>query len=281
MSELPEVLPLEAWRYAHGWTRGEVAARLDAAYVADNLAPPGVSASTLCKWEHGERRPSSERVDYLCQVYRTRPDRLGFGVDHSPGDTDHLTSIGLVDAWPHASQQSEQDLIHRVQSAHRRINLFGLTRNFYARDELLPLLEEVASSVPVRIYVMDPFCASRKDRYRIEPAEASMEDPERYIREVLRPIGEAVNRVPNGGLQVFTYNFPCSFAIEEIDDVCRVMLYGHGVRGTQGPLLIFSDGPGHRYFSDQVRWLERLARSTPEPEPWRAKGLVVEPLALP
>jgi hypothetical protein len=73
---------------------------------------------------------------------------------------------------------------------------------------------------------------------------------------------------------VFQFNFPVSFAIEEIDDVCRVMLYGHGKRSTQGPIITFTDGSSlHRYFVDQIRWLEQLATGdTPEPWPARASS---------
>src|SRR4051812_36325692 len=80
---LPEVFPLEAWRFANGWTRSEVSARLDLLYQSADLAPPGIDQASICRWEHGERRPSDERIEYLCRLYRTRPDRLGYGADHS------------------------------------------------------------------------------------------------------------------------------------------------------------------------------------------------------
>jgi hypothetical protein len=94
---------------------------------------------------------------------------------------------------------------------------------------------------------MDPYCESRRDRYRLEPVEAAMENPSRYMREVVRPLYAAAERVapaalPSAGMRVYTYNFPCSFAIEKIDRTCRVMLYGHGKRGTEGPILVFSEG---------------------------------------
>ena len=55
--EIPEMLALEAWRLAHGWSRTEVSARLDALYLADGLVPPRISSAELCRWEHGQRRP--------------------------------------------------------------------------------------------------------------------------------------------------------------------------------------------------------------------------------
>ncbi len=49
-------------------------------------------------------------------------------------------------------------------------------------------------------------------------------------------------REKKGNVEIYTYNFPCSFALELIDDSCRVMLYGHKKGGTDGPILLFRDG---------------------------------------
>jgi transcriptional regulator with XRE-family HTH domain len=274
----PEVLPLEAWRLAHGWTRSEVSARLDLLYTSDGLAPINVDQATLCRWEHGDRRPGQDRIDYLCRLYRTRPDRIGFGTDHGPGDADHVRATGIIDAFPFTCEDSEQDLLTRIGNARHRINLFGLTRNFYAHESALPVVEAKAAQVPIQVFLMDPYCQSRKDRYRLEPSEAAMESPDRYVREILRPLALLAERLPK--LSIFTFNFPCSFAIEEIDDACRVMLYGHGKRGTQGPIITYAaDTSAHAYFVDQIRWLERLT-TEPDLEPWASKGILVRPLTL-
>jgi hypothetical protein len=109
-----------------------------------------------------------------------------------------------------------------------------------------------------------------------------MEDPSRYMREVLRPLYAAAQRVepaavPSAGMRVYAYNFPCSFAIERIDRTCRVMLYGHGKRGTEGPILIFDEGTAYwDYFASQLEWMKRLADDPREP--WTSKGLVVRAL---
>lgn len=275
---LPDITPLEAWRLASGYDRSEVSARLDALYEADGLQPPHIDASVLCRWELGDRRPSDERIEYFCRLYRTRPDRLGFGTDHSPGDVSHIQRAGIVDAFPFTSEESEQDLVDRLSGARERINLFGLTRSFYVSDAVLPVLEEKARTMDVNVYVMDPNCDSRKDRYRIEPADAAMEDPERYVREILRPLRAASDRAPR--LRIFLFNFPCSFAMEEIDGVVRVMMYGHGRRGTHGPIIAFGEGTSsHAYFVEQIRWLERLSAG-PSPEPWLSKGVQVRPFDL-
>lgn len=192
-----------------------------------------------------------------------------------------LTEAGISNLWPRTGPAVLGDLVERVNNAREEITVFGLTRNFYAKDDMLPLFETKASEIPVTFYVMDPNCDSRRDRYRIEPVEAAMEDPARYTREILRPLFDASQRmVPttsSGGMRIFTFNFPCSFAMEKIDRSCRVMLYGHGKRGTEGPMLVFDEGtPYWTYFTDQIKWLERLAANPREP--WVSKGLVVREL---
>ncbi len=280
--ELLQMHALEAWRFAHGWSRTEVSARLDALYQADRLAPPRISSAELCRWEHGQRRPSDERIEYLCRLYATRPDRLGFGVDYSNADVGHLARAGITSLWPRSSPETYADLVERVRNAQEEITVFGLARNFYAKDEILPLFESKAVAIPVTFFVMDPYCDSHRERYRLEPVEAAMENPSRYTREVLRPLYAASKRVApaaasSAGMRIFTYNFPCSFAMEKVDGTCRVMLYGHGKRGTEGPILVFNEGtPYWDYFSSQIEWMKRLADDPREP--WTTKGLLVRPL---
>jgi hypothetical protein len=83
VGQLPEMLYLEAHRLATGWTREQLSMALDALYERDGLQAPRVSAAEICGWEHGRHRPNGERQDYLARLYKTRPDRLGFGQDHS------------------------------------------------------------------------------------------------------------------------------------------------------------------------------------------------------
>jgi hypothetical protein len=219
-------------------------------------------------------------AEYVSRSLPSSADDNIAGAPHETGQVDRFA--GISDAWPRTNPDVLDDLVTRVTRAQREISVFGLTRNFYAKDEMLPLFEERASHIPVTFYVMDPRCDSRKDRYRLEPVEAAMEDPARYIREVLRPLYDASRRVATrttdaSGIRLYTYNFPCSFAMEKIDSSCRVMLYGHGKRGTEGPIFVFDEGtPYWEYFASQIRWLERLAA---EPrEPWTSKGLAVRPL---
>ncbi|MBB4950195.1 hypothetical protein F4556_005730 [Kitasatospora gansuensis] len=272
---LPEVHPLEAHRWSHGWDRAELSTRIDLEYVTDGLHPPALSDTEICRWEHGQRRPSEERIDYLCRVYETRPDRLGYGRDYSGAMLGHLEQAGLADLFPLTNVESKADLISRIRGARSRIDMFGLTRNFYGSDEMLPLFIAKAREIPVRIYIMDPHCDSRRDRYRLEPTEAAMEEPTRYEREVLRPLAEAATAA-KVDLRIYLYNFPCSFAMERFDDTIRVMLYGHGKRGTDGPILTWTSGTEyHEYFAGQLDWVARLGEADVIPEPWRSKGVRV------
>lgn len=181
---------------------------------------------------------------------------------------------GLPAAWPRTNPDVPDDLVSRVESAREQVSIFGLTRNFCAEDELLPLFEARAAEIPVTFYLMEPRCESRRDRYRLEPIEAAMEDPARYTREILRPLFLASQRVasvaaPSAGMHIFTYNFPCSFAIEKIDRSFRILLYGHGKRGRESPILVFDEGtPYWDYFDSQMRWLQRIPVSRGQARGW-------------
>lgn len=80
LAELPGLHRLEVWRLAHGWSRREVIAGVAALYQQAGLAPRALNTSMLCRWEHGDLKPSHEYADALCQFYRTGPDELGLAV---------------------------------------------------------------------------------------------------------------------------------------------------------------------------------------------------------
>jgi hypothetical protein len=103
LARVPEISALEAHRLAWGWTRQQLSRALDALYEADGLMPPGINVSEICRWEHGRYRPNAERQEYLTRLYRTRPDRLGFGRDHSPevaSEPPSKEGDGGVLSWP-------------------------------------------------------------------------------------------------------------------------------------------------------------------------------------
>lgn len=69
---------LHAHRLARGWT-------LDAAVTAYAEIRGRLTVQQLSAWENGPGRPGETHLDGLCQLYRTRPDRLGFGADYTDG----------------------------------------------------------------------------------------------------------------------------------------------------------------------------------------------------
>jgi hypothetical protein len=177
------------------------------------------------------------------------------------------------------NQSATEDLVDRLKSAEKQITIFGLTRNFYVDGRVLPILREKSRSVPVTLFLMDPKCASRRDRYRLEPTGAALESADRMRSHVLRPMQQLlaetrrVNKVGDPGLSVYFYNFPCSFGMERIDSSIRVMLYGHGKRGTDSPVFVFRGGTTeYEYFSSQVDWLLRCVREEVGP-PWDEKKI--------
>jgi hypothetical protein len=75
--ELPDILPLEAWRLAYGWSRPQAVAGISSLYQADGLAAPPVNPSMLCRWEHGTHPPGPEYENVLCRLYRADAAQLG------------------------------------------------------------------------------------------------------------------------------------------------------------------------------------------------------------
>ncbi|MEU9886967.1 XRE family transcriptional regulator [Sphaerisporangium sp. NPDC051011] len=73
----PEMLPLEAWRLAYGWSRPQCLAAILRLYEADGLAEPALNSSMLCKWEHGKGDPGPEYGGVLCRLYGVSPNQLG------------------------------------------------------------------------------------------------------------------------------------------------------------------------------------------------------------
>ena len=216
-------------------------------------------------------------------VHQGAAARIREGLTEDATNLDHLEQAGIADIWPRADQDANADLLRRVTNARTHITIFGITRNFYAWDNVLPILEARACDIPVTFYLMNPHCESRTDRYRLEPLQATLDSPEKYIREVLAPLHEASERIepttPEAGLRLFTYNFPCSFSIEHIDEHIRVALYGHGRRGSDSPVMLLRSGTQYfDYFHAQLEWLRLLA--TEAPRSWHDKGLRVAPVSL-
>ncbi len=77
LAEVPQMLPLEAWRLAYGWSRPQALAGVAALYKADGLAEPPLTPAMLCRWEHGQVVPTPEYGQVLCRLYRASPEQLG------------------------------------------------------------------------------------------------------------------------------------------------------------------------------------------------------------
>jgi hypothetical protein len=77
LKKVPEVLPLEAWRLAHGWSRARAIEEIAALYAEDGLERPGINTVMLCKWEHGHGQPGSVYNKVLCRLYGVSTERLG------------------------------------------------------------------------------------------------------------------------------------------------------------------------------------------------------------
>jgi hypothetical protein len=200
-------------------------------------------------------------------------------VDGGQWSFEYSEASPLTQIFLNTNHASQKDLLVRLEAAKERFTAFGLTRNFFMTEAMKAMFKQKVSEIPIKIFLMDPGSESRRDRYRIEPLEAALEDAKRFRREMLRPFAAFQKEVKGlkgkrGSFEIYTYNFPCSFAMELIDDSCRVMLYGHNKRGTDGPILLFRNGtPYFEYFLSQIRWLEAMASKCDEP--WLSRGLSV------
>ncbi len=187
-------------------------------------------------------------------------------------------------AFPIADREPGRQLIEEVANCSKQFLSFGLTRNFLASAQMLRTIEQKAREIPITLFMMDPDEEVRKHRYMIEPIEASFRDPGHYrieillrFQQVIEKLGQ-VTKKPEAGLKVLFYNFPCSFALEWIDNSIRVMPYGHNKRGTEGPIFVFRDkNPYFDYFREQAEWLLELSQGVNEP--YRSKGIKIRSLA--
>ena len=77
------VSPLRAYRIAHGYTLVEVVDLLKEILRDSGTPGEGLAHQTVSRWENGLDNPTGRYLDALCQLYRSRPDLLGFGRDYS------------------------------------------------------------------------------------------------------------------------------------------------------------------------------------------------------
>ncbi|MFE3544640.1 helix-turn-helix domain-containing protein [Nocardia sp. NPDC059177] len=84
---------LRAHRTAQGYTLVEAVGLLKEILQTDGA---GLAHQRLSQWENGLDTPTPRYLDALCRLYRTRPDRLGFGhdySDHEPSPTPRFEEI--------------------------------------------------------------------------------------------------------------------------------------------------------------------------------------------
>lgn len=74
---------LRAHRIVRGYTLVEAVELLKDIMRAGGTPGEGLAHQRLSQWETGVDVPTPRYLDALCQLYRTRPDRLGFGHDYS------------------------------------------------------------------------------------------------------------------------------------------------------------------------------------------------------
>lgn len=114
-ADLREVLPLEAWRLAYGWSRPAVLEAFLALYRADGLEEPPVNTSMLCKWEHGTQGVSYAYGHMLARLYKVPPERLGlhYDVRVRTACTRPVGSENVVAFSRHADAGEEADPMRR------------------------------------------------------------------------------------------------------------------------------------------------------------------------
>ncbi|WP_034267429.1 hypothetical protein [Actinospica robiniae] len=75
---------LRAQRIVHRLTLAEVVDRLKEILRENGVSCGGPTHQSVSRWEMSPDPPTHQYLDALCRLYRTRPDRLGFGHDYSP-----------------------------------------------------------------------------------------------------------------------------------------------------------------------------------------------------
>ncbi|MEV6279095.1 helix-turn-helix transcriptional regulator [Nocardia sp. NPDC051832] len=74
---------LRAHRAVRGYTLVEAVEALKEVLAERGTPGSGLGHQRLSQWEQGQDIPSPRYLDALCFLYRSRPDRLGFGSDYS------------------------------------------------------------------------------------------------------------------------------------------------------------------------------------------------------
>ena len=74
---------LRAYRIAYGYTLTDVVDLIKRMLRDKGTPSEGLAHQTVSRWENGLDNPTDRYLDALCQLYRSRPDLLGFGRDYT------------------------------------------------------------------------------------------------------------------------------------------------------------------------------------------------------
>jgi transcriptional regulator with XRE-family HTH domain len=145
---------LRAHRTAYGYTLTDVTELLKQIMRDRGTPADGLAHQMVSRWESGADMPSPRYFDALCFLYRTRPDRLGFGNDYSKVEDDverrqFLKAAGAVVAP--AAVMGSGNLLADLGEPGSRTPVRGRR----ARD-LVELLEERAEESGYQLYTASP-----------------------------------------------------------------------------------------------------------------------------
>jgi tetratricopeptide (TPR) repeat protein len=136
---------LRAHRFANEWTLVEVTERLRSLLREAGQPYEGLAHQRVSCWETGVEVPSQRYMDALCRLYRTRPDRLGFGCDYSE-HTEQLASGRTVSRFSEArGQAAVSDGHDEDKEAMERRELLRLLASYSGLGILGPLSEALSS----------------------------------------------------------------------------------------------------------------------------------------
>jgi hypothetical protein len=157
LERLPQVLPLEAWRWAYGWSRDAAIEGIAELYRSDGLAPPALTPAMLCRWEHGAITPSPEYAGALCRLYNVTPTQLrlpSWARHHSPDRRGEYGSWlgGLMAA------EDEAGLIALRESVELALEVEGPAGGAQTRENLLATLDYYEmryGAIPPRVLAVE------------------------------------------------------------------------------------------------------------------------------
>ncbi|MEV0064572.1 helix-turn-helix transcriptional regulator [Nocardia sp. NPDC050718] len=119
----------------------------------------GLAHQRLSQWENGMDTPTPRYLDALCQLYRTRPDRLGFGHDYSdpePGPTPRFEEIVERRHFLSSAAAGAVFLSLPVSTAGQPTSDHRVSANRKPSTAYLDLLEELTEESGFALYTAPP-----------------------------------------------------------------------------------------------------------------------------